>query len=111
MGQTMTGQETIRRIRETDLSRFQEYLKQEERACATRIRYQHDLNLFVQYLKREDALMEVTKERVIGFKEHLLMQYQIRSVNSMLTAVNCFLGWMGWPECRVPLSSTPPLLL
>ena len=94
---------TIRSMDETALMRFQEYLMREERAPATCARYQHDVRLFLQYRKRENIRSEVTKEQVIGFKEYLLAQYRARSVNSMLTAVNCFLEFMGWPECRVRL--------
>ena len=43
----------------------------------------------------------VTKEKVIEFKHNLLTIYHVRSVNSMLAALNSFFSFMDWTDFRV----------
>lgn len=96
---------TERRIIRQDLERYHAYLIQEERAAATISKYMHDVRMFYEYLSRnsmgngEGCL--VSKEKILPFKEQLIHRYQIRSVNSMLAALNSFLTFMGWGDFRV----------
>ncbi|MEG1293951.1 MAG: site-specific integrase, partial [Clostridium sp.] len=68
------------------IEEFQEYLRKEERAAATITKYSHDLRVFITFLSGR----EVEKEQTIQYKEWLLRNYQVRSVNSMIAALNCF---------------------
>lgn len=86
-------------IQEGQIKEFQAYLMREERAATTIAKYSHDLRLFVNFLGGS----EVSKEQVIKFKDWLIQNYHIGSVNSMVAAVNSFLDYAGWPECRVKL--------
>ena len=44
----------------------------------------------------------ITKETVMGWKKQLLQDgYAVRSINSMLAAVNSLLVFLGWHECKV----------
>ena len=81
------------------IQNFQRYLLREERAEATITKYLHDVRVFSSYL----AGTAVTKERVIGYKDWLKNNYSTGSVNSMLAAVNSFLMFSGWEECKVKL--------
>lgn len=90
---------TERRIGTEQLDAFKGYLIQEERAPATISKYLHDLKLLISFLNEG----EVSKDSVIQFKNWLLQKYCVRSVNSMLAAVNSFLDNAGWQECKVKL--------
>ncbi|MEG1294248.1 MAG: tyrosine-type recombinase/integrase [Clostridium sp.] len=81
------------------IEEFQEYLRKEERAAATIMKYSHDLRMFITFLSGR----AVDKEQVIRYKEWLLRSYRVRSVNSMIAALNCFLEFAGWREYRVKL--------
>lgn len=86
------------------LGQFCDFLVKEERAAATVSKYLHDMQLFYRYAaEEENNYVKVTKETVIGFKNRLLQKYHVRSVNSMLAAVNSFLDFMKWNECKVKL--------
>ena len=56
-------------------------------------------------LKLSDYLgtQELTKKKMIAYKEMLRAssKYQLSSINSFLTASNCFFDYMGWYECKV----------
>ncbi len=80
------------------LAAFETHLRLEERAEGTIEKYLRDVRSLASWLGRET----VTKGRVLAWKEHLCTSgYAPRTVNSMLTAVNQFLAFSGWPECRV----------
>ena len=41
-------------------------------------------------------------ETVVAYKKRLLEEnYVVRSINSMLASLSSFLGFLGWPDCRV----------
>jgi len=76
-----------------------DYLRSEEKSKATIQKYRCDLCKFQEYLQGR----EVSKELVIAYKEALLQKqcYEVSSINSYLTALNCFFEYMGWHECKV----------
>lgn len=77
---------------------FGGYLQAEERSPGTREKYLRDLRSFSLWLNGEP----VTKEAAAGWKENLLTEgYAPVTVNSMLAALNAFLRFTGWTECRV----------
>lgn len=46
----------------------------------------------------------ITKELVICFKQYLLEKnYAVRSINSMLAALNCFFEHLGWTDCKIKM--------
>lgn len=96
--------EEKRILREEQFLRFRSYLLEEEKAPATVEKYCRDIRQFYCYAASSaDESGGLTKETMIGFKNWLLERYHVRSVNSMLTAVNGFLNYFGWQECRVKL--------
>ena len=77
---------------------FQQYLFREERSLGTVEKYTRDVGAFAAWLEGR----EVTKELAAGWKEELqARRYAPATVNSMLAAVNAFLRFAGWEECRV----------
>lgn len=80
------------------LLRFAAFLRQEEKSANTLEKYLRDVARFAEFAG--DAA--VTKTLVLAYKKQLLEDgYAVRSVNSMLAALNCFFCWAAWPECRV----------
>lgn len=84
-------------IDEKQIQKYLAQLKEDEKSDATLKKYSHDLYLFLNFLGGGP----VSKERVIGYKAYLTGRYQPVSVNSMLVALNGFLAFAGWGECRV----------
>ena len=84
-------------IDEEQLTSYAAHLQEPERAPQTIQKYIHDLNALQRYL----AGKPLTKAALIGWKEHITSIYAIATVNSMLAAVNSFLAYMGWPDCRI----------
>lgn len=81
-----------------DISNYKEYLCHEEHSAGTIEKYLRDIKAFFSWL----AGREVSKENAAGWKEYLTgMSYVPVTINSMLSAVNGFLHFMGWEECRV----------
>lgn len=81
---------------------YEQELVRQERSRSTIQKYRHDLECFLGWLreKHDDTL---TKEKVVSYKAMLAAKYAVASVNSMLAAINGFLSYMNWNECRVKL--------
>ena len=85
-------------IREGQVQAFAQYLQREERSAGTIDKYLRDVRQFAVWMGGK----AVTKERVSGWKNALLAQGHTPStVNSKLAALNSFLRFMGWEDCRV----------
>lgn len=65
---------------------FRDSLIAEEKAGATVEKYLRDIRTFSEWLK--DA--ELTKQKVIEYKEHLKERYATASVNSVISSLNSF---------------------
>ena len=90
--------ETFSITREIDA--FAKYLAEEEKSSVTITKYVRDVQRFLRWLGGQD----VTRERTVAYKRQLLARgYALRSVNSMLAAVNSFLAFRGLADCRVRL--------
>lgn len=88
-------------ITEEMLSEFRQYLEQEERSSNTIAKYMRDVGKLKKYAMER----EISKCLVMNYKNELLNSgsYAVSSINSMLTAVNCFLGFAGWHDTKVKL--------
>lgn len=73
------------------------FLQQEEKSRVTIEKYRRDLLTFERYAGGRP----VSKELTMAYKKLLCQNYRISSANSMLAAVNGFLNYQGWAECRV----------
>ena len=85
------------KITEEMLSRFQRYLKEEEKSAATIQKYMRETRNFARFLSGED----IQKEKVIAYRVLLQKRYQARTVNGKLSAINAFLSFSGNEDCKV----------
>ena len=80
------------------LEEYVQWLQTEEKSKATIEKYKRDVLAFCAYIGAD----EVTKERVLQYKQWLLKSdYAPSSVNSMLASLNSFLGFVGWSDFKV----------
>ena len=75
------------------------YQEEQERSAATIQKYAHDLTDLYIYLNGQP----LNKLVLIGWKQKLTETHAPTTVNSMLTAVNGYLSYMGWSELRIRL--------
>ena len=81
-----------------ELSAFSAHLRQGDRSSGTTGKYLHDCTSFALWLGDR----ELTPEAAAQWREHLLQKgYAPATVNSMLSAVNRLLKFLGREECRV----------
>lgn len=85
-------------IDERHMRAFEEMLIDHERSDVTIHKYLRDVETFRQWLGKEPAFDKV---RIMEYKEDLQKKYKTNSTNSMLSALNTFLTYMDWGECRV----------
>lgn len=86
------------RLSRSMLDAFRDYLKGEEKSRATVEKYVRDAGRFLEYAGEG---REPTKELALAYKQRLAESYAIASANSMLAALNSFLGFLDCPGCRV----------
>lgn len=98
-GGFMKRQEEISvKLSAESLEGFEQYLYERENAEATIEKYLRDVRAFFLYLGNEK---NVDKKKLIGYKEWLLEQYKVSSVNSMLAALNQFLEYQGYIHLKI----------
>lgn len=85
-------------IDQEKLLEFEAYLYERENAEATIRKYKSDAGAFLRYLGEE---RRADKSRVMEYKEWLIENYAVSSVNSMLASVNQFLTFLGYREMTV----------
>ena len=77
---------------------FGQFLREEEGSAATVEKYLRELRLFAAFLSGG----EVTKASAAAWKAQLLAEnYNPTTVNGKLSALDRFLAFMGWEDCRV----------
>lgn len=77
---------------------FGQFLQEDERSAATVEKYLREVRLFAAFLNGS----KVTKASVVRWKESLLAEnYNPTTVNGKLSAIDRFLSFAGWQDCRV----------
>lgn len=77
---------------------FGQFLREDERSAATVEKYLREIRLFVAFLNDN----EVSKTSVAQWKERLLEDnYNPTTINGKLSAIDRFLSFAGWEDCRV----------
>lgn len=79
------------------IENFKIYLLNEEKSKATQEKYIRDVTSFVKW----NMGRELTKQRILEYKEYLIGSYAPASVNSMLSSLNRFFTYNEWFDCRV----------
>ncbi len=86
------------KIHEKQLRQFAAQLKSGERSPGTIEKYRRDVRAFAAWL--DD--LELTAENAAGWRDYLLNKnYAPATINSMLSAVNRFLKFLGREDCRI----------
>lgn len=85
-------------INEEKITHFERLLIEDEKCQTTRKKYVRDVREFFAYTG-ENGL--VTKEIVITYKQHLIENYAVATVNGILASINSFLKKMNWYDCIV----------
>lgn len=80
-----------------DMDAFRQHLLEEEKEKSTVRLYLCNVRQFADFMGAD----ELTKERVLDYKAHLMNTYAPGTVNGKLGAVNLFVRFMGAPECCV----------
>mgnify|MGYP002793691807 CR=1 FL=1 len=89
----------MNRILTEDLIKaYQRKLEDEEKAKLTVQKYIRDIQKFYRFLPDKK---NITRERILSYKQYLKENYCVSSANSMLVALNLFLEYGGWGELRV----------
>ena len=80
------------------LTAFRENLIREEKSTATIEKYLRDAGAFLAY----SVGQSITKECSVAYNSFLQERgYAIRSINSMLAAINSLFDFLGWTDCKV----------
>lgn len=74
-----------------DLEHFEMFLKNRENAEATIGKYMRDIRTFLRFAGEKTV---ITKEKLLAYKDWLILRYTVNSVNSMLVALNQFLSYL-----------------
>lgn len=75
-------------LKEKDINEFRYYLQERENSEATIEKYVRDVRKFMTFVGTDKM---VDKEKLLEYKEWLIKNYAVSSVNSMLVALNQFL--------------------
>lgn len=78
-------------VREEDMNEFHYYLQERENSEATIEKYMRDVRKFMTFAGTDQP---VGKEKLLEYKEWLIENYAVSSVNSMLVALNQFLVFL-----------------
>lgn len=78
-------------VREEDMNEFRYYLQERENSEATIEKYMRDVKKFTIFAGTDEP---VGKEKLLEYKEWLIENYAVSSVNSMLVALNQFLVFL-----------------
>ena len=97
----------MRTINETTIRTYTDYLRTEEKSPNTILKYCRDIRAFAAWQGAHGG-KAINKDTVICYKQQLGRRYLPGSANSMLTALNGFLQYQGWGECRVRTLKTQP---
>lgn len=79
------------------LNNYRAHLVLQEKSTATIEKYLRDARTFSDFAGN----IEITKEIIIAYKEHLQQNYAVRSVNSMLASINNLFTFLNWFDFRV----------
>ena len=86
-------------IKETDIQAFETYLYLNEKSRATTVKYIRAVRRLTEFLQGG----ELTKRRLLEYRELLLGQMKAQTVNGVLSALHAFLDFLGLQECKVKL--------
>lgn len=85
------------------IENYARHLINEEKSGLTIQKYLRDIQYFLKFAEKQP----ITKELTIAYKQDLIARnYAVSSVNSMLAALNGFLDFLGWHDCKIKVVRT-----
>ena len=81
------------------LQEYRSYLYESEKAELTIEKYLSEAEKLLRYLVGK----EICKERMIDYRAELQKLYSVRTVNNKISAINSFLDFAGYSNCKVKL--------
>ena len=85
------------------IENYARHLVNEEKSGLTIQKYLRDIQTFLKFAEKQP----ITKELTIAYKQDLIARnYAVSSVNSMLAALNGFLDFLGWHDCKIKVVRT-----
>lgn len=79
------------------LREYRAYLAENEKSHATIQKYVRETVWFIQFLHGE----EITKTKMLEYRERLQEKHQARTVNAKLSAIHSYLDYLGLTACKV----------
>lgn len=89
----------MNKITEMSLLNFKNSLYNDEKSKATVTKYVRSVERLSEFLEGE----EITKERLIGYRDMLLESRKAQTVNGNLSAINAYLDYCGMPWMKLRL--------
>lgn len=87
----------MKNITKLKIQEFENSLFLNEKSKATVKKYIKAVEKLAEFLAGE----ELTKQLLLDYREYLQTQNKVQTVNGILSAINAFLDFCGWQECRV----------
>lgn len=87
----------MKKITDKIIKKFKEYLVCEEKAKATAEKYIRDITAFAEWLCGD----ELSKAKILEYKEYLIENYAPASVNSVISSLNSFFDYSGQYSLKV----------
>ncbi len=87
----------MKKITELEIQEFEDDLYLNEKSRATVKKYVNAVRKLADYLDHT----ELTKQRLLKYREYLQTRNKVQTVNGALSAINAFLDFCNWQECRV----------
>lgn len=87
----------MKNITELEIQDFENSLYLNEKSKATVKKYVKAVEKLAEFLEGG----EFTRHRLLEYREYLQTKNKAQTVNGALSAINAFLSFCGWQECRV----------
>lgn len=84
-------------ITENHITKFQNFLIEEEKSESTIKKYVHDVQVLYKYMDNKN----LQKSDIVKYKGTLCKKYASKSVNACLSSINAFFNFMGWYDLKV----------
>ena len=89
----------MKQLTEEKIQAFEESLYLNEKSKATVSKYLRTVRKLAEYLQGK----ELTKPRLLEYREILQNQVKAQTVNGTLSSINAFLEFCGWQDCKIKL--------